>query len=99
MKSSAAHHQLATAQGSSVCYWSIPIMRVFDEHADPANGVEQEQAGACRPHGLPTSDYVSVFLPAAACCCRVAEHVFDYSSHYDHLMEAAQDMAEVRRPC
>jgi len=29
------------------------------------------------------------------CVCRVAEHVFDYSSHYDHLMEAAQEMGQV----
>jgi hypothetical protein len=30
------------------------------------------------------------------CLPRVAERVFDYSSHYDHLMEAAQDMGQVR---
>jgi hypothetical protein len=29
------------------------------------------------------------------CCFRTAEAVFDYSNHYDHLMEAAQEMGQV----
>jgi hypothetical protein len=29
--------------------------------------------------------------------CRVAESVFDHSSHYDHLMSAAEEMEDVVR--
>lgn len=41
----------------------------------------------------------NVYALLCVLVCRVAEGVFDYSSHYDHLMEAAQEMAQVCAHC
>ena len=64
--------------------------------ADIANAVLDGCDGILLGAETLRGDYPVESVATIAQICRVAEHVFDFSTHYDHLMEAAQEMGEVR---